>query len=358
MLPIQIAHQRLHNQRISESTFTTAENVVSYLGAMQAQDFSMVRMAVAKRMVSASEADIFAALNEGKILRTHVLRPTWHLVSAQDIGWMISLTAPAVKQLNKSRNRELELTTEVLLKSFDIITRNMVGGIHLSREQITPLLHAEGIRTDENRLSHILMEAELEALICSGQVKGNKQSYALLSERVTVGRELSQEESLAELAIRYFTAHSPATLRDFCWWSGLSVALANKALASVISMLSLIKSGDETLYTAMNEISATESESVHLLPAFDEYLISYRDRSAALTPGLSKTVISVNGLFYPTVILNSQVAGTWRRKTEKNQVEVEITMLRPIRKKEQALLMAEVEKYGLFLGKKTVIKLV
>lgn len=320
----EISNLRLQNQKIEETTFTKPNEVVSWMGAMQAQDYAMSKWAIGQRMLLATDDIIEKALNAGLIIRTHVLRPTWHIVSAENIYWMLELTAPRIKSAMKSRDKELGLTKEVYNKSFGLLEKELTSGTNLSREQISGILNAEKIKTDENRLSHILMGAELEGLICSGRRRGSKLTYGLLSERVPVRKILSKDESLAELANRYFTSHGPATLKDFTWWSGLSVADASQALASVkTQFISKIAATETYWLKAENRTLKGSPDSVHLLPAFDEFLISYRDRSAALELAHNRKAVSNNGIFYPVVVINGQVAGTWKRTTLKNKLKIE-----------------------------------
>lgn len=318
---------------------------------MQAQDFAMCKWAIGLRMLSASGESIETALNEGLILRTHLLRPTWHIVCADDIYWMLELTAARIKSLMKSRDKDLGLTPEVYTKSFKLLEKGFSESTNLSREQISGIFNAANIKTDENRLSHLLMGAELQGLICSGRRTGNMPTYGLLSERVPVRKILSRDESLAELARRYFTSHGPATLKDFTWWSGLSAADATKALESIKSQFSSENVGGNTYWQkADTPISKGHTDSVHLLPAFDEFLVSYRDRSAALELAHNRKAVSNNGIFYPVIVINGQVAGTWKRTIKKDTVKVETSLFAPVDKEYGVRIENEIREYSRFLN--------
>jgi len=349
----EISKLRLQNQKIEATTFTKANDVVSWMGAMQAQDYSMAKWAIGQRMLGATDEIIETALNDGLIIRTHLLRPTWHLVSAEDIYWMLELTAPRIRSSMKSRDKELELTHEVLSKSFDLLEKELSNGIILSRDQISGIFNSSNIKTDDNRLSHILMNAELNGLICSGRRTGNKPTYGLLSERVPVRKILSRDESLAELAQRYFTSHGPATLKDFTWWSGLSVADATKALNLVASSFICKTVDSEKCWLKTDlPIETGKENSVHLLPAFDEYLISYRDRSAALELAHNRKAVSNNGIFYPVIVINGQVAGTWKRTAQKDKVKIDTNLFTAINKKFNKLIEKEIGAYSRFINMK------
>jgi len=348
----EISKLRLQNQKIEATTFAKANDVVSWMGAMQAQDYAMSKWAIGQRMLGSTDEIIEKVLNDALIIRTHVLRPTWHLISAEDVYWMLELTAPRIKSSMKSRDKQLGLTTEVYNKTFGLLEKELSDGANLSREQIAGILNAAGIKTDENRLSHILMGAELQGLICNGSRKGNKLTYGLLSERVPVRKIFSRDESLAELAKRYFTSHGPATLKDFAWWSGLSATDATKALNFVASDFRFETVGSEKYWLKPPASSFSESpDSVHLLPAFDEYLISYHDRSAALELAHNRKAVSNNGIFYPVIVLNGQVTGTWKRTIRKNKVKIETSFFAAINKKSGSLIEKEIEVYSRFLNK-------
>ncbi len=349
----EISNLRLLNQKVEATTFTKPGEVVSWMGAMQAQDYSMAKWAIGQRMLNATDEIIVKALNDALIIRTHVLRPTWHFVSAEDIYWMLDLTAPRIKSSMKSRDKELGLSAEVYKKSFCLLEKEFLNSANLTRDRISGILKEANIKTDENRLSHILMGAELQGLICSGRRVGDKLTYGLLSERVPVCKVLTRDESLAELAKRYFTSHGPATLKDFTWWSGLSVADSRKGLESVKPHLFPEIVGSEKYWLYPENARTNQTQNlVHLLPAFDEFLISYRDRSASLELAHNRKAVSNNGIFYPVIVINGQVCGTWKRTTQKDRFKIETNIFADIDKKSGALIEKEIRLYPEFLDKK------
>ena len=230
MEPNEIAKIRLFSQKIAGPAFSSPHEIVSWMGAMQAQDFLMAKWAVGMRLKDKTEEDITKAYNNGEIVRTHVMRPTWHLVAPEDIYWMLDLTAPAIIRLLKTRHTGLELSGEVISQSMKLFEEILFDEKNCTRDELTLELKNAKIRTDENRMSHLLLLAELNGLICSGPLKGNKITYTLLSERVTEKKTFTREEALANLALRYFSSHYPATIKDFSWWSGLSLTDARKGL--------------------------------------------------------------------------------------------------------------------------------
>jgi hypothetical protein len=316
----EITQTRLFSQKIIESPYKSAKEIVSWMGAMQAQDFWMAKWAIGLRLNEVSEKDITEAYNRGDILRTHLMRPTWHFVSPEDIYWMLDLTAPQIKATLKTRQRNLELSEEVIGKSLKIIEGILYHQKNCTREELNHEFNKEKIRTDENRLSHLLLTAELEKLICSGPVRGNKITWSLLDERVPQKKTYTREESLAKLAKRYFSSHYPATIKDFSRWSGLSLKDSGRGLESEKDKFRSEQTGLET-YWVPASLNFTDNQyiyAVFLLPAYDEFLIGYQSRIAALSLIEQKKVVSSNGIFWPTIIMNGQVVGIWK-KSIKNQ---------------------------------------
>src|SRR5882762_9944043 len=210
-----LAPLRMRIQRLWRSRFDTPQEVVRWLGALQAQEFPVAKWSIAQRTRGATLADVDAAFAAGVIVRTHVLRPTWHFALGADIRWLLQVTAPRVHALNAYYNKQHKLDSKLLAKSNSLIAKALEGGAHLTRSELAAVLTRGGIRAAGNRLAYIVMRAELDAIVCSGAMRGKQHTYALLDERVPHGKTLNREEALAELARRYFTSRGPATLNDF-----------------------------------------------------------------------------------------------------------------------------------------------
>ena len=353
MTPQEITRLRMVNQQIEGSVRKTAKELVGWMGAMQAQDYAMAKWAIGQRQPGSTDASLEAAYNRGEILRTHLMRPTWHFVSADDIYWMLDLTAPQIKRLLKTREKQLELNEAIYSKSRDLLERMLSNGLSMTREELTLEFANIHIATNENRLSHLMIWAEMEGIVCSGPIRKNKLTYSLLTDRVSVKKTVSRDEALATLATRYFKSHCPATLRDFVWWSGLSVTEARKALEMIKTSFQSETIGTETYWFA-GELKNTHplSPSVHLLPAYDEYLISYTDRSAALATVHNKKTISNNGIFHPVIVVNGQVEGLWKRNTVRELVRIETSHFQLHDPEIRQGIENEAARYGLFLGKR------
>src|SRR6185369_4462037 len=217
-----VLSQRLHNQKLSSSELEKPVDVVRWLGAVQAQDYHAALWALALRMRNATHAAVEAAFNHGEIIRTHVLRPTWHFVAPEDIRWLLQLTAPCINRRCSGTYRRFGLDDAVFKRSTKVFVKALRGGKHLTRAALRAAHNQAGIPADDTvRMGHLLLRAELDGLICSGPRLGKQFTYALLEERVPPGKTLTREEALAELTRRYFSSHGPATLQDFVWWSGL-----------------------------------------------------------------------------------------------------------------------------------------
>lgn len=349
----QIAQMRLVNQQIVGSQQKTVAGLVAWMGAIQAQDYPMCKWAVGLRLPGSNDQEVEAAVSRGEILRTHVLRPTWHLVPAENIYWMLDLTAPRLKNSLKTRLKELELTPELLKQSQTLMEKQLRNGQHLTREELMAHHQAAGINISENRSSHLLMAAELEQLICSGEVKNGKQTYALLAERVPTAPRLPKEEALAKLATAYFTSHAPATVPDFVWWSGLTAGEAKEALELIKPLLVAEKVGSQTYWLPAGFSSPSlDTPLVHLLPAYDEFLISYTDRTASIKVEHNPQAFSNNGIFYPIIVVNGQVVGVWKRTIKKEQVLFELSFMEPADEVMRPLVNEKLAHYAQFLGKK------
>lgn len=344
---------RFSNLQVSRKKFKDAKGLLNYLGAVQAQDYSMSKWAVGLRLKEANEKLINTAIDKGDILRTHLLRPTWHFVSADNIYWMLELTAQRIKKSMHSRNKELGLTSQIFSESNKIIREALKENNHLTREAIIKLLNEANIQTDKNRASHLLAEAELTGIICSGIQKGNKITYALLDERVKNNHHLTRDEYLIKLARIFFTTRGPASVNDFVWWSGLTISDARKSLEMIRQKMNSIQLNSQIYWFYRPSTQNLHStDRVYLLPAFDEFLISYKDRSMVLISESHRKIISQNGMFRAIIVYEAKIIGIWKRISGNNFLDLQMTYFdRPV-KKIKNLVTTEAEKFVLFTGKK------
>jgi hypothetical protein len=292
-------------------------------------------------MRSATNDAIEDAFNRGSILRTHIMRPTWHFVAPDDIRWLLELTAPRVNLRSAPNYRKLELDDAVFTRSRKVLEKALQNGKHRLRSELRQRLIKSGVEANDTiRLAHILLRAELDAVIVSGPRIDKQFTYASFDERVAASRKIDRDEALAKLTRRYFRSHGPATLADFVWWSGLNAADARRGLEVCKRDLEQALVG-ETVYWDVRAEETTRPPVAHLLPAYDEYFVAYKDRQSVFGS-------HDEGLLGPTVIVDGAVAGTWKRMNDKKSVEVKLT--RTLKKTERVVVAEAVAQYAGFLG--------
>jgi hypothetical protein len=351
-----IAQHRLFSQQLARHQFDRVQDLVAWMGAIQAQDFAWAKWAVGIRLPGATEQLIETAISHAQIIRTHLLRPTWHFVAAGDIYWLLDLTAAQIKTAMRSNDRLQGLSDFDFVRCNALIETALRDGSQLTRLELIDVLKSAGIDTGANRPSHIFAHAELDGIICSGATRKGKITYALLASRVPKPPAISEEEALARLAQRYFTSHAPATLQDFTWWSGLPARKAARALDLVKSAF-ISETIDRLTYWLPGNFSPPrlDPEQVYLLPAYDEFLISYNDRRASLPAEVNRQTVSSNGIFYPVILLDGVVVGTWKRTTKKDHLALEMSPYQPLQRSTLDRITAAAGQYGRFSGKEIEI---
>ncbi|HVE60004.1 MAG TPA: winged helix DNA-binding domain-containing protein [Pyrinomonadaceae bacterium] len=351
-----IAKIRLFNQQITATKFTKPEEIVAWFGAMQAQDYPSAKWAIGLRIPDAAEEKIEKAIEDGKILRTHLMRPTWHFAAGQDIRWLIALSAPQLRSTSAAPFRQFGLDAEICKRSNDLIIKALEGGNHLTRSEIMTELKDAGIDSDNYRASYLMFNAEIDGLVCNGVKRGKLQTYALLDERVPKTAAISRDEAIAELTRRYFTSHAPATLKDFIWWSGLPTGDARKGLEMNKSNLVSEEIEGQTYYLPDSfSIPTDEPDSLHLLPAFDEFMVAYKDRSASLEPTRAKEGITGNGIFKPIIVVDGKIRGVWKRSYKKDSLVIEKILFGELNDSETQIFRSKAQKYGDYEGKNVQI---
>ena len=347
---LNIAHSRLLNQHIISPNLQTPKAVVAHLGAVQAQDYPMAKWAVGLRLPSANDALIENALNKGEVVRTHVLRPTWHFVAAEDVRWLLKLTAPHIHSAMNSYSKQMELDAAVFNKSNLIIEKTLTNNKHLTREELMIELGKAGINTQLNRASHIMMNAELEGIVCNGIMRGKQHTYALMDEKVPKGLIFTREEAIVELVKRYFNSHSPATLQDFQWWSGLPMGDVRKGIEAIKNDFISEKINNQIYYFNSNNKTFETTESIHFLPAFDEFTVSYKDRIDSIEPHLKQIAMTSNGIFKPIIVVNGRVIGIWKRTIKKDKLMIEPQFFNNYTPLEKDIMLKEIKRFSDFNG--------
>jgi hypothetical protein len=345
----RIAAQRLDHQLITRTGPRRPAEVVEWLGAVQAQEYEAAKWGLALRMHDGTvDGGIERAFDEGRILRTHVMRPTWHFVTPADIRWLLELTAPRVQRIMASYNRRLELDARTLVRGTAVVERALRDRRYLTRTELAERLGRAKLPMSGLRLAHLVAHAELERVICSGPRRDRQFTYALLAERASNAPRLSRDEALAALTLRFFRSHGPATIRDFVWWSGLTTADAKRGLDIVKARREEV--GGRCYWTAGSAPrGAARDGLVHLLPIYDEYTVAYRDRD--VVPHATFTVVTgsrgaVN--FQHALVIAGQVAGTWRTTRQGSGVLIRVVPFRRLSSRERRALEEAVDRYERF----------
>ncbi|HEX8229499.1 MAG TPA: winged helix DNA-binding domain-containing protein [Chloroflexia bacterium] len=357
MVTLDVAQARLHNQRLSGTRFERPEEVVGWMGAVQSQDYPAAKWALGLRSRGAVDADVERAFAEGTILRTHVMRPTWHFVLPADIRWLLALTGPRVNAVDASNYRALQLDEALFARTNDVLAKALEGGQQLTRPELGAVLQQAGIDTqDMRRLTHIMMRAELDGVVCSGAKRGKHLTYALLDERAPQGRTLERDEALAELTLRYFRSHGPAQVKDLVWWSGLTTGHVKTGIEMVKSHLTNETVEDQTYWFAeSSRFEGDLSPTAYLLPNFDEYGVAYRDRSALVEPSSEKQDPQDSFYLGNLVVIDGKAVGSWKRTFSKDAVVISTHLYTSLNDAQEEAIKAAAHQYGAFLGMPVIL---
>lgn len=355
----EVCQRRLASQFLTSRGPERGSDVVRTLGAVQAQDYAGAKWALAQRMRAATDTDIEREVIEGHILRTHVLRPTWHFVAPEDIRWMLALTGPRVSQAMSSYNRKLELTADVFRRSNAVIAKALSGNKHLTRTELRQALERSGVKPGTGqRLGHLMMQAELDAVICSGARRGKQFAYGLLDERVPSTPAVERDAALLELTRRYFVTRGPASAQDFGWWSGLTMADVKRGIQIAGALLEQVDVAGRAYWLSIDSgVPPKRVSSAHLLPNYDEYFIGYRDRSAIGQRIADLTAVTGGNAFLANVVfVDGQLVGGWKRLIEKQRVVVDLTLVSRLTPVERQRVAASARAYSESLGTPVTVR--
>lgn len=349
MASLDIPRLRLAHQYISQTRFDNPADVVAWLGAVQAQDYNGALWGIGLRMTSATEKAVERAVADRKIIRTWPMRRTLHFVAAADVRWMLELLTPRVLAASARNAAAIGLDEALFKRTRKLFVRALEGGKQLRRDAMYGVLESSGIETNNYRGLHILCRLSQEGLLCFGARDGKQPTFALLDEWVPAVKSMSRDEALAELARRYFTSHGPATVQDFAWWSGLTVADVRAGIEMAKSQLVREVFDDQTYWLAPSTAAVKEaSPTAHLLPPYDEYTVAYKDRGAVLDPQYAKLINTGNGVFGPIIVIDGQVVGLWKRTLKKDAVVITPTPFTKFSKAESRAIATAAERYGKF----------
>lgn len=358
MANFDIGLYRLYNQGVAGAGFEEPGQVVTHLGAVQAQDYPGALWSLGLRMKQATPALIQQAIAGRTIIRTWPMRGTLHFVAAADVRWLLKLLTPRIISATASRLRYLEIDDKVLGTSKELIVKALEGGKQLTRPEIYQVLERGNISPAGQRGIHIIGRLSQEGLLCFGTHQGKQPTFVLLDEWLPRTRELARDEALAELAKRYFTGHGPATLADFERWAGLKTSDARAGLEMVKAELHREEVAGQTYWLPQNTPPMPGKQpSLYLLPGFDEFILGYKDRSAVFEPqDVSKIIPGGNGMFLPTIVSNGRVVGTWKRDLKKDKIVIKPVPFTALSPAEIDGLVTAAGHYGRFMS--TAVELI
>ncbi len=336
--------------------------VVSWFGAMQAQDLSSGKWSFGIRLPGSTEADIDAAINAGQALRTWPMRSTVHFVPPKDARWMLELMGPRVLTGAARRRATIGLTDEDANRAPDILAEALTGGRQLSRKDCIAALSEAGLSTAGQHAYHLLWYSSQIGVTCMGPLQDGEQMFVLLDEWVDSPNSPSREEGLAIMAVRYFRSHGPSSRADFAGWTGLTAADTKLAIAGAGADLVEVSVSGAPMYLAADALAVlddpatvrttTSTAAARALPGFDEFLLGIKDRSLVLEPEHKQAIIpGNNGIFQPTLVTGGKVTGTWRRKVSKTTVKLTATTLTDVPASQRKGLEGSLRSFGAYLGR-------
>ena len=345
--------RRMHNSGLATSALGSTEEVVRLHGAIQGQDYGPTRWAIRQRAGGIAEADVDASLARGSIVRTHVLRPTWHLVAREDVRWLLSLTGPRVQRGLASRFRELGLDARLLQRCERAIVAELEGGRERTRAEIAAALDDAGIDRTGQRLPFMVMHCELEQVICSGGLRGNQQTYALMENRIPPAARFDRDEAVVELIDRYLSSHGPASLTDLRWWSSLTSSDLRRGLSDLGARVRAQRVDDVELWSMADEEGPTAVRGTRLLHWYDELIVGYTQSRFLGDPRAEQVRDSWRDRTRPrgVIVSGGRVTGHWRRSIDARSVHVEARVYEEPTRGESRALKAEAEELAGFLGK-------
>jgi len=346
----ELAHWRMHAHRLWTAPLARPAEVVRRFGAMQAQEFVPAQWAIAQRCRHADAVQIERLYARGEILRTHLVRPTWHFVHRDDIRWMLEATKHRVHQINGAYYRQCGVDDDTFVRCARLFIKVLKGGNELNRRELAEVLKkGAGIEATGLRMGYILMRAELDGVIVSGSVGGKQPTFAYFDDRVPENEPISHDEAVAELTRRYFCSRGPATLKDFVRWSGLTVGEAKAGLSSVKSELRQLDI-DGRAYLFVKSVSGQPPSSprIDLIQGYDEYVMSYSDSKDVLRASdgrVPSPAINLN-VYLHAVLLDGQLIGHWRLIRGAKEVAVEMAPYRELETAETSAMDVAVKRLG------------
>ncbi|WP_235566820.1 winged helix DNA-binding domain-containing protein [Microbacterium sp. Root61] len=312
--------RRLRSHRLSAPAPSIAEAAMHML-ATQGQEFWGGRWALAARTRGTpTVSDVDAAFDRGEIVRSWTMRGTIHVIPARDLAWVLSITGERQLRSAAATHRAEGIDEAEIARAERAVRAALGGGNRLARKELFDVLEGAGISTAGQRGYHLLVSLSIRGVVCQGPVVAreggpSREQYIVLSEE-WLRDAASPADPLAEMFVRFIASHGPAGARDFAWWSGLPLGMARTAEAAASDRLVQVADDPEPAYVAAGPAlrRTPGAPEVIALPPFEEYFISYKDRTVALAPEFLRHVgPSLNGIVKPILVARGEIVGTWKR---------------------------------------------
>jgi hypothetical protein len=338
-------------QKLVGTPCADVAGVVRWFGAVQSQDYYGAKWSLALRCGFPTSAEVEAAYDRGEIIRTHAMRPTWHFVAPEDLRWIQRLTGSRVHAANGHMKRKLGIG-DAMLKRSRVVLEKLLGGVgEVTREEIGRAFSKAKLPSEGTPLAYLVMDAELDGVICSGPRRGKKFTYALADRRIREHVTLQGDEALAELTWRYIRSHGPASAKDFSWWSGLALTTARRGLEANASRLASHTLDGEMYWTATDFAPVPlRSPRVQIVSIYDELLVAYRDHTHSYEPITRETLAKTRAIVITAVVLNGWVVGLCRKDERRGEIQMDCTLCRALSARELNALEEAAENYGRHLG--------
>ena len=352
---IRMAALLVHGRPPGLASPQSVGEVVTHLGAMQAQDNASGMWSLGLRLLGSTVTDVTAALEQREALRTWPMRGTVHLVPARDARWMLATTGVRTLRARAGRRAELGLDDSVAERAMDVMGQELAGGGRMSRSALLDAVTRRDIPISGQLGYHLIVYASLRGLIATAPDVDGEQTFVLLDEWVPNPFEREGDDALATLATRYFRSHGPTTMKDFAGWTGLTLADSRRGVAAAGDALATADHAGVPVHLDPQLLDAHAAlppdDEVHALPGFDEYLLGYKDRRLMLEPGdLDAVVPGGNGIFRSTFVRGGRVLGTWTRATKGKKAVVTVIPLRPLGTRDRQAVEESLRPWAQFAG--------
>lgn len=322
---------RLATQRLTGPAAGSPEQAVRDLLCVQAQDAALARAMIAYR-AAGTVAGVDAAVADGRLIRTHVLRPTWHYVAATDLRWLLALTAAPMAARLGAREHQLGIDHGLVDAALRVFADRLAGRRFALRKELAAALAEAGLLDPADpltgqRVGHLLMFAEYRALVCSAPVASPTHHYALVDEVVPPAAAKPREEAVTDLVLRFIQGHGPVALKELQRWTPIPLVEIRGALDRLSGLLERQTVEDMELWSGAG-LPQTRPRQAWLLSIFDEAFLTYPLVNFLRSPGhpAGSTAYRFAEAGGGVVVCDLRDVGLWRRRVTGAAVEVTLDL--------------------------------